>query len=211
MELTTIAWFLLSVSIVLVIALLVILVSRKRVSYQAGFLLRDYNLKEITINNIDKMVDGSEFEVYLHRLFRELGYMDAYKTKGSHDFGADLVFTDRTGIRTILQAKRYSPENMVGIEAVQQVYTARNYYQAKKAIVLATTSYTDSCETIAGVNGVLLLNRRDLVSMLEVFKEGKYEKAKDIIEREPRIIYEFWDHPERQLNRDTRALWVKVQ
>lgn len=50
--------------------------------------------RRITIADIDEM-EGWEFERYLHRLFSELGYEDAYKTKDSSDYGADLVFTDR--------------------------------------------------------------------------------------------------------------------
>lgn len=51
------------------------------------------------------MEDGTEFEEYLLRLFLAVSYLDAYKTVGSHDFGADLVFSDIKGIRVIIQAK----------------------------------------------------------------------------------------------------------
>ena len=68
----------------------------------------NYDLKAIDITHIDKMLDGSEFELYLYRLFLELGYTGVYKTTNSRDFGADVVFTDRDGIRNVVQAKRYS-------------------------------------------------------------------------------------------------------
>lgn len=154
----------------------------------------DLDLRSITIEDIDKMLDGSEFESYLHKLLIELGYSDAYKTVGSRDFGADLVFTNESGTRSIIQAKRYSTDSSVGISAVQEVYTARNFYQAKKAIVISTTNYTDSCETLAGVNGVLLLDRSDLIDIITAYQLNDINKARNIIEREPRIIYEFWDN-----------------
>ncbi|GGA41746.1 hypothetical protein GCM10010917_28780 [Paenibacillus physcomitrellae] len=87
---------------------------------------------KITIKDIDRMEDGSGFEEYLYRLFLALGYKDAYKTLGSRDFGSDLVFTDREGYRTVVQAKRYSLSNPVGLGAVQEVYGSMRYYRAKK-------------------------------------------------------------------------------
>jgi restriction system protein len=162
-----------------------------------------FDLKSIGIEQIDMMEDGSEFEIYLYRLLKEIGYNDAYKTIDSGDFGADLVFTDKSGTRTIIQAKRYS--NPVGTDAVQQVYTARNYYQAKKAIVITNNFFTEPCETLAGVNAVLLLDRNDLTAIIEHFRNGNYEKARSIIEKEPRIIYEFWDNPDMSIKKDEKA------
>ncbi|MGD8191857.1 restriction endonuclease [Brevibacillus ginsengisoli] len=146
----------------------------------------------IDIHDIDKMVDGSEFEMYLYRLFDALGYKEVYKTVGSRDFGADLVFTDRSGARNVVQAKRYSIDNPVGLGGVQEVYSSMRFYKAKKSIVIATTTYTDSCEKLAGYNGVKLLDRSDLISIIEEFKQGNAEKAKDIIEAEPRVILDSW-------------------
>ena len=177
----------------------------KGLHYRSSGASEIYDVKNITIEEIDRMLDGSEFEMYLYQLLLELGYSGVYKTVGSHDYGADLVFSDRSGVRTIIQAKRYSVDYQVGIDAVQEVYTARNFYQAKKAIVITTTKYTDSCETLAGVNGVLLLDRKDLIQILATFKQDDYDRVKDIMEREPRIIYEFWENPERELRKDVKA------
>jgi restriction system protein len=138
------------------------------------------------------MSDGSEFEMYLYRLLLELGYSDVYKTVGSRDFGADVIFTDNEGIRNVVQAKRYGIDNPVGLSAVQEVFTSMRYYKAKKAIVVATTKYTDSCETLAGINHVKLLDRDDLINIIDAFKQGNNHQVKDIIEAEPRIILESW-------------------
>ncbi|WP_349290953.1 restriction endonuclease [Brevibacillus sp. NL20B1] len=90
------------------------------------------------------------------------------------------------------QAKRQDINNPVGIAAVQQVYSSMRYYKAKKSIVIASTSFTTSCETLAGINHVKLLDRQDLIAIINAFKQGDLEKAKDIIEAEPRIILESW-------------------
>lgn len=152
----------------------------------------NYDLKNIDINDIDKMSDGSEFEMYLYRLLLELGYSDVYKTVGSRDFGADVIFTDREGVRNVVQAKRYGIDNPVGLSAVQEVFTSMRYYKAKKSIVVATTKYTDSCETLAGINRVTLLDRDDLIKVIDAFKQDDNIQAQEIIESEPRIILESW-------------------
>lgn len=196
--------------LVLLLTLIVvaILVFRKNRTKQIfKFRVNDtYDLKAISITDIDMMEDGSGFEEYLLRLLLALGYSDTYKTVASHDFGADLVFTDSKGFRTIIQAKRYSIDSFISIDAVQQVYTAKNYYQAKKTMVIGTTKYRDSTDKLAAVNAVLLLDRDDLINIIEAFKSNDYGKAKDIIEREPRIEYEVWDNKEKtfQIKRDKK-------
>lgn len=146
---------------------------------------------KITIKDIDQMADGSEFEEYLYRLFLALGYKDAYKTQASRDFGADLVFTDREGVRNVVQAKRYSYP--VGLGAVQEVYGSMRFYKAKKSIVIASNVYTAACDDLAGYNGVKLHSRNDLINIIDLFKKGQLDKVKDIIEGEPHWNYEFWD------------------
>nr|WP_138752958.1 restriction endonuclease [Paenibacillus sinopodophylli] len=149
-----------------------------------------YNLNEIEITDIDEMEDGSEFKMYLYRLLIELGYSGVYKTTNSRDFGADVVFTDREGIRNVVQAKRNI--DPVGISAVQEVFSCMRYYKAKKAIVIASAKFTEPCETLAGINHVKLLDRADLIKIIEAFKEDDVRTAKDMIEAEPRMILESW-------------------
>ncbi|MBT2292125.1 restriction endonuclease [Paenibacillus albidus] len=145
----------------------------------------------ITIHDIDQM-EGADFERYLHRFFVELGYEEVYKTQESKDFGADLVFTDREGFRNVLQAKRYQPGSRIGLSAVQEIYSSMRYYEADRSIVLASAGYTASCETLAGVNGVRLLDRDDLLALIEDFQSGEHEAAMDRIESEPELIESPW-------------------
>lgn len=152
-----------------------------------------YDLKAIDISDIDQMEDGTGFELYLYRLFLELGYEGVYKTVGARDFGADIVFTDRDGIRNVIQAKRYSIDNPVGISAVQEVFSCMRYYKARKAIVISTSKFTEPCETLAGINHVKLLDRDDLISIIEAFKKDNIQTIKDRIEAEPRMILESWN------------------
>ncbi|MEW4370713.1 restriction endonuclease [Paenibacillus kandeliae] len=152
--------------------------------------------RRITIADIDEM-EGWEFERYLHRLFSELGYDDAFKTKDSSDYGADLVFTDRLGVRNVLQAKRYQASQAIGLDAVQEVYGSMRYYQAERSIVLTSAErFTGSCQTLAGVNEVKLLGREDLLFVIRSFKAGRYEEAMDLIESEAELVVSPWEQAE---------------
>ena len=146
---------------------------------------------KITIRDIDEM-EGGEFERYLHRFLTELGYEEVTRTQESKDFGADLVFTCREGYRHVLQAKRYQPRSKIGLSAVQEIYTSMRYYEADRAIVLASSFYTSSCITLAGVNGVTLLDREDLIELIADFKARDHEEAMARMESEPDWIDSPW-------------------
>jgi restriction system protein len=197
-----------TVAIVIIILSLVAFFIRFKISNrnkeQGQPLSDDYDLKNITISDIDRMEDGSEFEMYLYRLFIELGFKGVYKTVGSRDFGADVIFTDRNGIRNVVQAKRYSIDNPVGISAVQEVFSCMRYYKAKKAIVIATAKFTEPCETLAGINHVKLLDRKDLISIIEAFRNGDIHAVKDRIEAEPRMILESWSEAKSDILHEIR-------
>lgn len=81
------------------------------------------------INKIDVM-EGVEFEGFLEALFSEMGFrVETTATTG--DFGADLILTSHDGERIAVQAKRYS--QAVGVDAVQEVYSAKTFYECTEA------------------------------------------------------------------------------
>ncbi|MDY7994079.1 restriction endonuclease [Paenibacillus polymyxa] len=179
--------------IVVLIALVLLRLFKKPRVQDRNKVTQDIDPYKISINEIDRMEDGKDFEMYLFRLFLCLGYGDAYKTQDSGDFGTDLVFTDREGYRNVIQAKRYAISNPVGLSAVQEVYSSMRFYRAKKSIVITSSKYTPSCEKLASFNGVKLLDRNDLIKMIELFKEQQHSKVKDIIEAEPYLSLDSWD------------------
>ncbi|MNH77175.1 Restriction endonuclease [compost metagenome] len=169
-----------------------ILLKRKSIYTRKGII----DPLKVSIKDIDRMEDGKEFEEYLYRLFLALGYEDAYKTVSSRDFGADLVFTDRDGERNVIQAKRYAESNPVGLSAVQEIYSSMRYYGASKSIVIASSRYTEACEILAGYNGVRLIDRSELIDMIDLFKSSKHTLVMDLIEEEPDLILDIDDdHP----------------
>ncbi|MGV7117698.1 restriction endonuclease [Paenibacillus kyungheensis] len=186
-------YILIAIVIMLIIILTIKSISRRRARVRR----QQLDPYRITMQDIDQM-EGSEFERYLYRFFTELGYEDTYKTQGSGDFGADLVFTDREGIRNVLQAKCYAEHNKIGLSAVQEIYSSMRYYEADKCIVLTSSYFTKACETLAGVNAVKLLDRNDLIQLIEDFKSNDHEEVMDIIESEPVILLSPWQKSTNQ-------------
>ena len=115
---------------------------------------------------IDTM-GGHEFERYLKRLFKRLGYSAKNVGASGADFGADLVI-EKDGIKTAVQAKRYL-RGRVGNDAVQQAIAGATYYDCHRAMVITNAHYTkaareqaDKCAMIP----VVLWNREDLEEVL---------------------------------------------
>lgn len=150
---------------------------------------KEKDIKKISIKNIDRMDrSGKQFEHYLCVLLTAIGYTNTYKTKDTSDFGADLVFTNGSGERTVVQAKNYAKNNKIGNDAVQQVYSAMPFYKATKGIIITSSSMTKQCETQASACNVTIIARSDLIKIIELFKKGLYNEVKKIIERDSRFV-----------------------
>lgn len=131
--------------------------------------------KNITtdIRVIDQL-DGFEFEEYLAELFRKKHYM-CQLTKRSGDYGADLIITDRHGIKTAVQAKRYS--NNVGTDALLQVVGGKSNYRTHRAMVVTNSYFTHQAIEYAQNNDVELWDRDRLINeMILVQNDLSYIK-----------------------------------
>lgn len=131
------------------------------------------------IRDIDKM-DGLQFEFYLKALLKELGYKSEV-TKGSNDFGADLIMK-KDNKKIVIQAKRYKYKSNVSIDAVQQVYTAITYYKANEAWIITNSFYTKNAQKLAKVCNVELLDRYKLIDFInDVNPSIKPEKVRQTV------------------------------
>ncbi len=139
-----------------------------------------YDLTKITLTDIDQMT-GHEFEEYLYVLLRALEYDQTFLTKKSRDFGADLLFYDQENKRTVVQAKRLAEK--LGLTAVQEVYTAKAYYEAENAIIITSTNLiSEPCLKLAAATEVRIIDREELSEILKAFKRGHLIEAKEQIE-----------------------------
>jgi len=154
--------------------------------------LRRARRERAGIAHVDAM-SGEEFEHCLAVLFEELGEQVRH-TGRRGDFGADLV-TEHAGVRTVIQAKRY--EGAVGIEAVQQVIGARRYYDAERARVVTNSVLTPAARALAQADGVDVVERDDLVSLLESRRDRDRSRVawilcRQVLDGASLVVYASW-------------------
>lgn len=76
-------------------------------------------------------------------------------TPPSGDFGADVLARDPSGHLWAVQAKAW--QKAVGVSAVQEVTSARLYYHAHRAAVVAQHGFTPAARSLAARTGVRLI------------------------------------------------------
>lgn len=113
------------------------------------------------IYEIDQM-KGTTFEDYLESLFHAKGYK-VRQTPKTGDYGADLIVIIENK-KVAVQAKRY--KNKVGIKAVQEISSAKNYYKADEVWVITNNYFTQAAMNLAKANDVILIDRDKLVNWI---------------------------------------------
>ena len=71
------------------------------------------------------LLEGHEFEYYCADLLMKRGFQEVEVTRGSGDYGIDIL-AERDGVTYAIQCKCYSVP--VGVKAVQEAYAGRDYY-----------------------------------------------------------------------------------
>ncbi|MDH3650071.1 MAG: restriction endonuclease [Saprospiraceae bacterium] len=115
--------------------------------------------------------DPKDFEDFVGYLFLENGYA-LEQTSYSADFGADLI-VERDGIRTAVQVKRFHASHKVGVQEVNQVIGAEQYYTCTNSMVITASSFTRAAHDIAAAAEVLLWDWERLEQAIrDTFLEG---------------------------------------
>lgn len=115
-----------------------------------------------SVYDLDDM-DGIDFEQLTCDILVANGFEIAESTQSSSDFGVDVLAV-KDSISYAIQCKRY--QGLVGIEAVQQVYAGRAYYECHVAVVLTNRYFTNSAQKLADKIGVVLWDRDTLNDLL---------------------------------------------
>lgn len=114
-------------------------------------------------NSIDEM-EGHDFEYFCAELLKKRGFKEVEVTKGSGDYGVDIL-AEKEGITYAIQCKCYSEP--VGVKAVQEAYAGRDYYDCMVGAVLTNQYFTTPAVEAAKKLKILLWDRGYLDSMLE--------------------------------------------
>lgn len=117
---------------------------------------------ELTVGELDNM-DGMDFEELACEILLANGFEIAENTPASGDYGVDIL-ARKEGISYAIQCKRYLEP--VGLDAVQQVYAGRAYYECHVAVVLTNQRFTANAQHLADKLGVVLWDRDTLRNFL---------------------------------------------
>jgi restriction system protein len=115
--------------------------------------------KSLEVDNMD----GLDFEYYCADLLESIGFIDIEVTKGSGDFGIDILAV-KDGVTYAIQCKRYNAP--VGVQAVQEAYAGRDYYDRMVGAVITNQYFTQPAVEAARKLKILLWDR-DYITAIE--------------------------------------------
>lgn len=110
------------------------------------------------------LMEGHEFEYYCADLLRRAGFLEVEVTRGSGDYGVDIL-AELGGVTYAVQCKRY--DGPVGVKAVQEVYAGRDYYDRMVGVVMTNQYFPRPAVEVARKLRILLWDRGYLEGMLE--------------------------------------------
>ena len=109
-------------------------------------------------------LEGHEFEYYCAELLQKKGFIEVEVTKGSGDYGADIL-AEKDGVTYAIQCKCYTAP--IGVKAIQEAHAGRDYYDCMVGAVLTNQYFTEPAMAAAKKLKILLWDREYLESMLE--------------------------------------------
>ena len=107
-------------------------------------------------------LEGHDFEYYCADLLKTHGFDEVEVTKGSGDFGADIL-AQKDGISYAIQCKCY--DKPIGVKAIQEVYAGRDYYDCMVGAVMTNQYFTASAVELAKKLKIMLWDRGYIESM----------------------------------------------
>ena len=113
------------------------------------------NKKRMQPLPIDEM-EGHDFEYYCADLLRANGFLEVEVTRGSGDFGADIL-AEKDGITYAFQCKCY--DKPIGVKAVQEIYAGRDYYDKMVGAVMTNQYFTQPAVEMAQKLNIMLWDR----------------------------------------------------
>lgn len=109
-------------------------------------------------------MEGHDFEYFCAELLEKRGFLEVEVTRGSGDFGVDIL-AEKDGITYAIQCKRY--QGPVGVEAVLRTYGGKDYYERMVGVVMTNQYFTAPAVEAAKKLHILLWDRGYLDGMLE--------------------------------------------
>ena len=109
-------------------------------------------------------MEGHDFEYFCAQLLEKYGFLEVEVTRGSGDFGVDIL-AEKDGVSYAIQCKHY--HSPVGVEAVLKTYGGKAYYERMVGVVMSNQYFTAPAVEAARKLQILLWDRGYLDSMME--------------------------------------------
>lgn len=122
-----------------------------------------YKNRHVEKDDFEDM-EGHDFEYYCADLLRKKGFIEVEVTRGSGDYGIDIL-AEKEGVTYAIQCKCYSTP--VGVKAIQEAYAGRDYYDRMVGAVLTNQYFTTPATEAARKLKILMWDRGYLDGMLE--------------------------------------------
>lgn len=108
--------------------------------------------------------DGIAFEHYCAHVLRLNSFTDVQVTPASNDYGVDILAI-RDEVTYAVQCKLYSTP--IGISAIQEIISGREYYGCDIGVVMTNNSFTDNAIELAKKVGGIKLWGHDKLCKFE--------------------------------------------
>jgi len=109
------------------------------------------------------VMNGTEFEHLVKRLLIRDGFNDVRVAGGACDRGADVFARSPSGLRVVVQCKRYRQARSVKSAEMQLfVGMAWNEHNAQRPLYVTTSQYTREARAVAAKHGIYLIGRTQL-------------------------------------------------
>lgn len=115
------------------------------------------------ISRMDEL-EGHEFEFFCADLLKVQGFIDVEVTRGSGDFGVDIL-AEKDGVTYAVQCKRHTAP--VGVEAVLCTYGGLAYYERMVGVIMTNQYFTAPAVEAAKKLRILLWDRGYLDAMID--------------------------------------------
>ncbi len=112
---------------------------------------------------MDEM-EGHDFEYYCADILKAHGFLEVEVTKGSGDYGADIL-AEKDGVTYAVQCKCY--DKPIGVKAVQEIYAGRDYYDRMVGVVMTNQYFTQPAVELAQKLNIMLWDRGYLDAMTD--------------------------------------------
>ena len=109
-------------------------------------------------------MEGREFEYFCAELLEQRGFVDVEVTRGSGDYGIDIL-AEKEGVTYAIQCKCYT--SPVGVHAVQEACAGREYYDRMVGAVMTNQYFTAPAVEAAKKLKILLWDGGYIESMME--------------------------------------------